>query len=150
MNTTKKLAVAATAFGGVLAGATFDRGFVGLPALYQLGLKAWADYSRHADLSIRGAAFYPTLAIGNTILSIATAVAAPKNRPAKVAAALAIGGLLMTVKAAPNMLRVRHLGDDEIAIREAMRGFTFWSAIRGACQIGAFAANVWTLAVSKE
>src|SRR2546428_8633457 len=114
MNTTKKLAVAATAFGGVLAGATFDRGFVGLPALYQLGPKAWADYSRHADLSIRGAAFYPTLAIGNTILSIATAVAAPKNRPARVAAALAIGGLLLSVKVAPNKLLVRHLGGCEI------------------------------------
>ena len=145
MNRQKKIAAAATAFSGVLAGATFDRGLVGMPALYQLGPKAWAEYSRHADLSIRGAAFYPTLAFGNTILSIATAIAAPKNRPAKVAAALAITGLLMTIKAAPNMLRVRHLGDDEAAIREAMRGFAFWSAIRGACQIGAFAANVWTL-----
>ena len=149
MSKTRNLAAAATAFGGILAGATFDRGIVGLPALYELGPKVWADYSRHADLSIRGAAFYPTLAIGNTILSIATAVAAPKNRPAKLAAALAIGGLLMTVKAAPNMLRVRHLGDDEAAIREAMRGFTFWSAIRGACQVAAFGANVWTLASLK-
>ena len=145
MSKTRNLAAAATAFGGILAGATFDRGLVGLPALYQLGPKVWADYSRHADLSIRGAAFYPTLAIGNTVLSIATAVAAPRNRAAKVAAALAIGGLLMTVKAAPNMLRVRHLGDDESSIREAMRGFTFWSAIRGACQVAAFGANVWTL-----
>ena len=145
MSKTRNLAAAATAFGGILAGATFDRGLVGLPALYQLGPKVWADYSRHADLSIRGAAFYPTLAIGNTVLSIATAVAAPRNRAAKVAAALAIGGLIMTVKAAPNMLRVRHLGDDESSIREAMRGFTFWSAIRGACQVAAFGANVWTL-----
>ena len=145
MSKARNLAAAATAFGGILAGATFDRGVVGLPALYQLGPKVWADYSRHADLSIRGAAFYPTLAIGNTVLSIATAAAAPKNRAAKVAAALAIGGLIMTVKAAPNMLRVRHLGDDESSIREAMRGFTFWSAIRGACQVAAFGANVWTL-----
>src|SRR5207253_8311657 len=113
------LADAATAFGGILAGATFDRGLVGLPALYQLGPKAWADYSRHADLSIRGAAFYPTLAFGNTILSIATAVAAPKNRAAKVAALLAAGGLLLTIKAGPNMLRLRKLDpDDEPAIRE--------------------------------
>src|SRR5207245_1488797 len=142
----KKLAVAATAFGGILAGATLDRAFVGMPALWQLGSKAWADYSRHADLSIRGAAFYPTLAFGNTILSIATAVAAPKNRAAKVAAVLAAAGLLLTIKAAPNMLRLRKLNpDDESAIREAMQGFAFWSAFRGACQIGAFAANVASL-----
>ena len=145
MKKTKRLAAAATAFGGILAGATFDRGLVGMPALWQLGPKAWADYSRHADLSIRGTAFYPTLAFGNTILSIATAVAAPKNRAAKVAAVLAAGGLLLTIKAAPNMLRVRKLGDDEAALREAMHGFAFWSAFRGACQIGAFAANVVTL-----
>ena len=146
MKKTKPLAAAATVLGGILAGATFDRGLVGMPALYQLGPKAWADYSRHADLSIRGAAFYPTLAFGNTILSIMTAVAAPKNRAAKVAAVLAAGGLLLTFKAAPNMLRLRTLDDDdEAAIREAMRGFAFWSAFRGACQIGAFAANVAAL-----
>jgi hypothetical protein len=145
MNRQKKIAVAATAFGGILAGATFDRGIVGLPALYQLGPKAWADYSRHADLSIRGAAFYPMLAIGNTILSIATAVAAPKNRQAKLAAALALGGLLLTLKAAPNMLRVRHLGNNEEALKRAMEGFMFWSAFRGACQVGAFAANLAAL-----
>lgn len=142
----KQLAAAATMFGGVLAGATFDRGLVGMPALWQLGPKAWADYSRRADLSVRGAAFYPTLAIGNTVLSIATAIAAPKNRAAKVAAALAVSGLLLTFKAAPNMLRLRKLDDDnEAAIRDAMRGFAFWSALRGACQIGAFAANVAAL-----
>ena len=146
MKKTKRLAAAATAFGGILAGATFDRGLIGMPAFYQLGPKVWAEYSRHADLSVRGAAFYPTLAFGNTILSIAAALAAPRNRAAKVAAVLAAGGLLLTIKAAPNMLRVRKLDpDDEPAIREAMRGFGFWSAFRGACQIGAFAANVVTL-----
>ena len=148
MKTTKKLAAAATVFGGILAGATFDRGLIGMPALYQLGPKAWADYSRHADLSIRAAAFYPTLAFGNTILSIAAAAVAPRNRAAKVAAVLAAGGLLLTLKAAPNMLRLRKLDDDdEAAIRQAMNAFAFWSAFRGACQIGAFAANVAALVV---
>ena len=145
----KKLAAAATLFGGALAGATFDRALVGMPALWQLGPKAWADYSRRADLSIRGAAFYPTLAFGNTILSIAAAVANPKNRAATIAAGFAAAGLLLTLKAAPNMLRLRDIDDDdEAAIEEAMRGFAFWSAFRGACQIGAFAANV--MAMSRE
>lgn len=146
MKKTKRLAGVATLFGGILAGATLDRGLVGMPALYQLGPKAWADYSRHADLSIRGAAFYPTLAFGNTVLSIAAAVAAPKNRAAKAAAVLATCGLLLTLKAGPNMLRLRKLDDaDEAGIREAMNGFAFWSAFRGACQIAAFAANVASL-----
>jgi len=142
----RKLAAAASIFGGILAGATLDRGLVGMPALWQLGPKAWADYSRRADLSIRGIAFYPTLAFGNTILSIATAVSGPKNRAAKVAAVLATGGLLLTLKAGPNMLRLRKLDDDEeAAIADAMHGFAFWSAFRGACQIGAFAANIAAL-----
>jgi hypothetical protein len=143
----RNVAIAAAAFGGVLAGATLDRGLVGIPALYRLGPKTWADYSRNADLSVRGAAFYPTLAFGNTILSVATAITAPKNRAATVAATLAIAGLLLTLKAAPNMLRLRRLSDtDEPAIREAMHGFMLWSALRGACQVGAFAANLAALA----
>jgi hypothetical protein len=40
---------------------------------------------------------------------------------------------------------VRHLGDDPDALERARRGFTFWSAIRAVFQVGAFAANVWTL-----
>lgn len=142
----RKVAIGAAAFGGVLAGATLDRAIVGIPALHRLGPKTWADYSRHADLSVRGAAFYPTLAFGNTILSVATAIAAPKNRAATIAATLSIAGLLLTLKAAPNMLRVRTLSDtDEPALRKAMNGFIFWSAIRGACQVGAFAANLAAL-----
>jgi hypothetical protein len=149
MTKAKRLAAAATAFGGVLAGATLDRALVGMPALWQLGPKAWGDYSRHADLSVRGAAFYPTLAFGNTILSIATAISAPKNRAATAAALLALSGLALTLKAAPNMLRVRKLDrHDEAALGDAMRAFAFWSALRGACQIGAFAANVITLATA--
>ena len=111
----KKLAVTATLFGGVLAGASLDRAFVGMPTLWKLGPKA--------DLSIRGAAFDPTLAFGNTILSIATAVPNPRNRPATIAAGLASAGLLLTLKAAPNMLRLREIDDDdEAAIEEAMGG----------------------------
>jgi hypothetical protein len=149
MKTTRKLAIAATAFGGVLAGATVDRGIVQMPAWHWLGPNAWADYSRHADLSARGFAFYPSVGIGHALLCVSTAVAAsrdPRARvPACAAAILAIGGMATTVKAAPIMLSVRHLGDDPDALERARRGFTFSSAIRAVFQVGAFAANVWTL-----
>ena len=44
------LIVAATLLHGILAGVTVDRIPVGLPAWYEVGVVAWADYSRSADL----------------------------------------------------------------------------------------------------
>jgi hypothetical protein len=149
MNTSRTLATAATALGGILAGANADRLILQMPALGRLGPQIWGDYSRNADLSLRGAAFYPPVAIGHAALSIAAAVALAKDRrtrgPAVVAAILSVGGLALTTKAAPFMLSVRHLENDAAALERARRGFNYWSRIRAACQIGAFAANVWTL-----
>jgi len=130
MRGAKKVTVAATAFGAILAGSTIDRLIVQIPALQEMGPVQWAEFSRRADLSKRGLAFYPFIGIGHA---------------AKVAAALAIGGMITTAKAAPIMLGVRKVGDDEAALEQAMRGFVFWSAIRAVCQVGAFAANVTAL-----
>jgi len=148
MNTSRTVTAAATALGGILAGANADRLILQMPALGRLGPQIWADYSRNADLSLRGAAFYPPVAIGHAALSIAAAVALQDRRargPAVVAALLSLGGLALTFKAAPFMLSVRHLGNDAAALERARRGFNYWSRVRAACQIGAFAANVWTL-----
>jgi hypothetical protein len=149
MHRAKSLSLAATAFGGILAGATAGRLVVELPALGRLGPKLWADYSRNADLSVRGAAFYPPLAFGHAALSVAAAVAVANDRrargPAVAAAILTLSGLTLTLKAAPNMLSIRRLGDDAAALERARRAFNFWSRIRGACHIAAFLANVWSL-----
>jgi len=144
MRGSKKITVAATAFGAILAGSTIDRLVVQVPALAQLGPERWAEFSRHADLSKRGLAFYPFIGIGHAVLSIASAVAEPKNRAATAGAALALGGMITTVKAAPVMLSVRNLKDPD-EIQDAMNRFLFWSAIRAVCQVGAFAANVAAL-----
>lgn len=132
---------AAAILDGILAGATADRFLVGIPALRKLGTRTWAEYSRHADLAASGMAFYPTLAIGGTILTIA---AATRDRRAVPAAALAAAGLLITLKAGPNMLAVRHL-DDEAALQQRLDEFVRWSKLRGALQVGAFLAAVFAL-----
>ena len=144
MRAARRIGVAATVFGAVLAGSTIDRFVVQIPALEELGPERWAEFSRHADLSKRGLVFYPLVGIGHAALSIAAAVAEPKNRAATIGAALAIGGMITTAKAAPVMLSVRKL-DDPRKIEEAMKRFVFWSAIRAACQVGAFASNVIAL-----
>src|SRR6266508_2920732 len=117
---TRGLALAASAVGGVLAGVNVDRYVVGFPAWRRVGTRAWADYSRNADLSTNGLVLYPFLGIGGAALSIAALVSfrrgrrapARANIPLSAAALLTIGGLLLTTRATPNVLRLRRLGDD--------------------------------------
>jgi len=94
------------------------------------------------------------LAIGGALLSLAAAVSLilePKRSrllttAVSMAAALAIGGLLLTLKAAPFMLSLRTIGNDNVAgLQQAFNGFWFWSAIRGVLQVLAFAGNLWSL-----
>jgi hypothetical protein len=47
---TRRLIVAATALGGILAGGSLDRSAVQLPAWRRVGPVPWATYSRETDL----------------------------------------------------------------------------------------------------
>ncbi|HEV2719199.1 MAG TPA: hypothetical protein VG323_04205 [Thermoanaerobaculia bacterium] len=151
MTAGRNLSAVATLFGATLAGGFADRALVQMPAWKRLGAERWAEYSRQADLR-SGFAVYPTEAFGGLILSIAAAIALHRERaprPARVAACaaalLAAGGLLVTAKAAPIMLSMRENKSDDEA-RAALDGFWSWSQLRGALQVGAFVANVATLA----
>src|SRR5258707_473490 len=67
--------------------------------------------------------------------------------PVYAAAALAVAGLLMTFKAAPFMLSLRHIGNEEVALLEhAFNGFRLWGGVRTVLQTLAFGANLWSLA----
>src|SRR5437762_685408 len=142
--TTRALLLAATSVNGLLAGANVDRLSVQLPAFKRLGADDWGRFSRVADLSLNGIIVYPTEGIGGALLTIASALsfmrdgAMPRNARAPIAVATAgvIGGMALTFKAGPNMLRVRHDTD----LNDAFRRFRFWNTIRGACQILAFGA----------
>ena len=46
MRGAKKVTVAATAFGAILAGSTIDRLIVQIPALQEMGPVQWAEFSR--------------------------------------------------------------------------------------------------------
>ena len=135
---------------GPLAGGGLDRLMVQFPAFRRVGVRAWADYSRRADLSIRGALLYPPAAFGGVVASLAACLlwrrdprASPAAKvPVHLAAAAALAGLLTTLKAAPFMLSLRESPD----LKTAFAGFHRWSAVRWVLQATAFPANVWSLA----
>ena len=150
---TAKLVIAASLVDSILAGVNVNRALVEMPAWQKTGPLGWAAYSRHADLALRAAILYPLDAFAGAFLSIGAVVSFHRERrgprpaivPLYVAALMTIGGLLSTIKAAPNMLSVRHLDDDTVALQRALDGFQFWGGIRGVFQVLAFVANVWSL-----
>jgi hypothetical protein len=137
---------------GLLAGSTVDRFVAGWPAWRHVGVVAWAEYSRHADLGY-GLILYPVLAIGGCLLALAAVVAFWRDRnaqraaalPLYVGAALSIAGLLTTVGAAPNMLSLRNIGDDVSGLTAAFDAFYRWSALRAVFQVLLFPVELWAL-----
>ncbi len=147
---TRGLVTAATALSGVVAGTTIDTGVVKLPAWRRLGAEAWAGYTRE-ELPI-SLVWYPVLGVGAVLANVAAAVAvhrdggAPRsaNLPSRAVAVLAIGHLLTTAKAAPNMVRARET-QDPASLEEALEGFTRWHLARTGIDALTFAANLRSL-----
>lgn len=147
-----QLVTAAVLVDGFLAGASVDRTFVQLPAFRKTGVRQWAAFSRNADLGHRAFLWYPSLAISGTALSIAAALKGRREQVPPVsagwlnaAAILAAAGLLTTIGAAPNMLRLRNAGDEYPVLKRSFEGFEYWQNIRGTLQALAFVANVLSM-----
>ena len=146
------LVIAATILHGFLGGTGVDRVIVQMPAWRQEGSRAWAAYSRRADLG-NGLFLYPFEAIGGTLLTVGAAVfyffnqALPRSAaiPIYLAVLFAVGGLLATVRAAPKMLSLRQISHNPSAIQEAFEGFDRWGTVRAILQVLAFGANLWSL-----
>ena len=144
--------VTATAVSGLLAGTNIERLIVQMPAWEQVGVLAWATFSREADLG-NGLVLYPLEAIGGALLTACAAVAfyldGTAHRSAAIpiyaAVVLVLGGLLATTQAAPNMLSLREIGNDPVALQRAFDGFNRWGMVRAVFQVLAFGANLWAL-----
>jgi hypothetical protein len=152
---TEALLIAATLLHGFLAGGNVERALVHMPAWRKLGPRAWAAFSRQADLG-RGLFLYPFEAILGAALAVGAALAFQFDPaasraaalPLYLGAALALAGLLATTQAAPKMLSLRRLADDDLpALQRAFHGFERWGNVRAVFQVLAFLANVWALAV---
>ena|SRR5918994_52866 len=149
---TRGLVAAATALGGIATGTSFDKSIVQLQAWNRVGAEPWATYGREAGLR-KGLRWYPAMGIGTLLANVAAAIAVHRDPKAPSAAALptyaaallAIGHMLATARAAPNMLRVRHTEDPD-SLKAALEGFTRWQAVRTGLDALMFAANLWSLA----
>jgi hypothetical protein len=153
ISVTAMLIIAATVVVG-LFGSLLDRAVVATPAWRDLGVQAWADYSRHADLH-NGLVVYSIGGISCWVLVFAAALAyrldrsAPRQAglPIYLAAAGAVGAIVTTVVAAPAMMHVGQLSDTDIAaLHDAFETFTLWGVYaRGACFAAMFVCSLWAL-----
>jgi hypothetical protein len=126
------------------------------PAWRELGVQAWADYSRHADLH-NGLVVYSVGGILCWVVVFAAALAcrfdrsAPRQArpPLYLAALAALGAIVTTIVAAPTMMHVGQLTDtdtDTAALHNAFETFTLWGVyVRGACFAVIFVCSVWAL-----
>lgn len=145
---------ASVIFTGLFAGVNLQKSLVEIPALRQLPLPEWASYVRRADLG-NGLILYPTSAVLIALLVIGTLLAARREGLMQgkaaaalyAAAALALGGLLTTIKAAPNLLGLRHADLSEADLRARFDGFAFWHDNRCLLLTLAFLALVWAFSL---
>lgn len=99
-------------------GSFVTRSVVDMPAWQRVGPVAWATFSRQADLR-NGEVLYPILGIGSTVLAVALAAVYRLNRAVPKSAAVplyssalfAIGVILATMQAAPQMLKASPISE---------------------------------------
>ena len=145
------LIVAATAAGGLLAGASLDQSIKQLPTRHRIGLVAYSEYSRASDLG-PGVLWYAILGVGAAVLTIAAAVAAllqdvpPASAiPLYVAASLAVLHSLVTTRAAPTNFSQGGVAKKEAALARVFDRFERWQTVRVVLQVLNFGAMLWAL-----
>jgi hypothetical protein len=145
------LIVAATAAGGLLAGASMDQSIKQLPARHRIGPVAYSEYSRASDLG-PGILWYGILGVGAAVLTIAAAAAAffegtpsASATPLYVAAALAVLHSLVTTRAAPTNFSQRRVAGDQAALAHVFDRFERWQTLRVVLQVLNFGAMLWAL-----
>jgi hypothetical protein len=144
--------IIASLFSGLLAGGNIYRYLLEVPAWKHLTIADWAIYSRHADLS-NGLFLFPLEAIGSTVPLVIAAVIIIRNRPlvnpvawpVYSATLLALAGIVLTLFAAPQMLRLQKTSIDPAIIQEIFDRFHYWGSWRAIAQVFSFVACIWAI-----
>jgi len=150
-DTTSILLILATAFSGILAGASLDQSIKQLPARHHIGVKAYSDYAQASDLK-NGVLWYAFIGIGAALLTLLSAiivfsqgVTLAKAAPIYIAAILSVLHTLATTQAAPTMFSQRRYPNDETALVGVFNRFERWQTIRAILQVFAFVMILWGL-----
>lgn len=143
--------IAAVVVCGIGAGASLDQSIKQLPTRRRIGVGAYSDYSRVADVRI-GIYWYVPLGVTWTVLNIAAAIAgwadgASGDRAAALAvlAAAVAGHTALTAFAAPAVRSQRAVAGDERALRRVFDRFERLQLVRVLFDIVALTAAVWAL-----
>ena len=139
---------------GLLAGLSVDKVIVQLPARRRLGVVAYADYARAADLG-GGLALYPIVGIGAAVLTIiAFPVALFSGATGATVVLLGIAGLLSLLHsvatgfAVPTMMRIGRSPNDEAVLTPLLSRFALASGIRAILQVTTFVIVLIAVALS--
>jgi hypothetical protein len=120
--------LAATALTGLLCGASLDQSIKQLPARHVIGVKAFSEYAKAADLK-NGVLWYALLGIGAALFSITTAIITLLNYsqssfslPLYLAGVFAICHTFCTTQAAPLYHSQKKI-QDENALEKLLNKF---------------------------
>ena len=141
------LIILATAFNGIMAGASLDQSIKQLPSRHKIGPKAFSAYSQAADLG-NGIIWYATIGIGSASLTIAAAIIILFQEigysyyaiAIYVAAILSVAHSAATSKAAQTNFSQRKAYDDEQAPILVFGHFERLHLVRAVLQVGTFGA----------
>lgn len=142
----------ATALNGVLAGASLDQSIKQLPARRRMGAIAFSTYSRAADLSGNGIAWYAFIGVLSALATIAAAVTtfvagSAQTLPILLAAILSVLHSIATSQAAPTNFSQRKVVNDEAALTAVFNKFERWQTVRVILQVLTFVALLWAIFV---
>ena len=142
----------AASLNGLLAGASLDQSIKQLPARHRMGVIAFSAYSRAADLTSNGIAWYAFIGIGSALLTIAAAIATfvvgnAQTLPILLATILSVLHSITTTQAAPTNFSQRKVANDEAALTAVFNKFERWQTARAILQVLTFIATLWAIFV---
>lgn len=147
------LLTVATAVNTVMVGATLDQSIKQLPARHRIGPRAYAAYAAAADFT-GGVRWYPPLGAATLLTTLTAATVGLRDQPTGqqavaliAAAAGTVGHTLVTTRAAPIFLSLRH-ADDEAAMTTILNRFARLQTLRATLQIGTAAATLWATLIT--
>ncbi len=139
--------ITATSLTGLLCGASLDQSIKQLPARHSIGVKAFSEYAKAADLK-NGVLWYAILGVGAALSSIITAILAwhfnvnGYSLPIYLGAVFAICHSVCTSLAAPTYHSQKKTQDEE-ALRKMFNKFERIQTFRSAFIALNFACYIW-------